>query len=184
VSSTVTRVTADELLAMPKDGYRYALVKGELIRMSPTGHEHGIVALHIAAALHDYVRAKNLGATYAAETGFLIAQNPDTVRAPDAAFVRRQRMEAAGTVRSFWIGAPDLAVEVVSPGDTVREVEEKVTQWMEAGALMVWVISPRLRTVTIYRSLNDIDTLTEKDLLDGGKVIPGFQIAVADLFDF
>ncbi len=168
---------------MPDDGHRYALVKGELIRMSPTGHEHGIVALHIASALHDYVKAKNLGATYAAETGFLIAQNPDTVRAPDAAFVRRERVEAASPVKSFWIGAPDLAVEVVSHGDTVRVVEEKVTEWLEAGALMVWVISSRLRTVTSYRSLTDINTRTEKDLLDGGDVIPGFQISVADLFD-
>lgn len=169
---------------MPDDGYRYALVKGELTRMSPTGHEHGIVALHIAAALHDYVKAKDLGATYAAETGFLITRNPDTVRAPDAAFVRRERLEAAGTIKSFWIGAPDLAVEVVSPGDAAREVEQKVAQWLEAGAVMVWVIRPELRTVTICTLLNDIVTLTHKDLLDGGSVIPGFQIAVADLFDF
>src|SRR5258708_4028405 len=123
---------------MPDDGYRYALVKGELTRMSPTGHEHGIVALHIAAALHDYVKAKNLGATYAAETGFLITRNPDTVGAPDAAFVRRERLEAAGTIKSFWIGAPDLAVEVVSPGDSAREGGQKGKQWLLGRGLRCW----------------------------------------------
>ena len=176
-------LTADELLALPDDGNRYELVKGGLIQMSPTGHEHGIVALHIAAALHDFVKANNLGASYAAETGFLITRNPDTVRAPDAAYVRKERLEAAGAIKSFWVGAPDLAVEVVSPGDTVREVEEKVAEWLEAGALMVWIVSPRLRTVTSYRSLTEIVTFTEKDQLKADDILPGFQIDVRELFD-
>jgi Uma2 family endonuclease len=184
VSFIVTKtVTADELLALPDDGNRYELVKGELIQMSPTGHEHGIVALHIAAALHDFIKAHNLGASYAAETGFLIAQNPDTVRAPDAAYVRKDRLEAAGPIKSFWVGAPDLVVEVVSPGDTVREVEEKVAEWLAAGTLMVWIISPRLRTVTSYRSLTEIVTFTEKDTLEADDVLPGFRIDVRELFE-
>jgi Uma2 family endonuclease len=184
VSSTVTRlVTADELIAMPDDGFRYELVKGELIRMSPTGHEHGIVAMNIAGPLHRHVKSSNLGIVYAAETGFILSQNPDTVRAPDVAFVQIERINQTGDVKSYWIGAPDLAVEVVSPGDTVGEVESKVKEWLEAGAVMVWVASPKLRTVTVYRSLSEILVLTEKNTLDGGNVVPGFRIAVSDIFD-
>jgi len=183
VSSTITKlVTADELIAMPDDGFRYELVKGELIRMSPTGHEHGIVAMNVAGPLHQHVKSNKLGAVYAAETGFIIEQNPDTVRAPDVAFVAKERIAQAGKVKSYWIGAPDLGVEVISPGDTVGEVESKVTEWLEAGTRLVWLVSPKLRTVTIYRSLTDITTLTEKDTLDGSHVVPGFRIAVGEIF--
>ncbi len=132
--------------------------------------------------LDNHVSAHRLGVVCAAETGFLLAQNPDTVRAPDIAFVRRERIEKAGEVKGYWVGAPDLAVEVTSPGDTIREVEAKVAQWLEAGARMVWVVSSKLRTVTVYRSLTDIVVLTEKDTLDGGDVVPGFQMRVAEIF--
>jgi Uma2 family endonuclease len=183
VSLTVTKVvTADELLAMPDDGFRYELVKGELIRMSPTGHDHGVVAMNIAGPLHQHVKEKNLGVVYAAETGFIIRENPDTVRAPDVAFVERTRLSQASKVEGYWRGAPDLVVEVVSPSDTVGNVEEKVKEWLEAGVRMVWVVSPKLRTVTVYRSLTEIVMLTEKDILEGGDCVPGFQLAVAKIF--
>jgi Uma2 family endonuclease len=183
VSSTITRsVTADELLAMPDDGYRYELVKGELIQMSPPGDEHGRVTMHVAAPLYQHVKEHGLGVVYAAETGFKLESDPDTVRAPDVAFVSRTRAEQAGKVEGYWIGAPDLAVEVLSPNDQRRRVDEKVAHWLAAGSRMVWVVSPKLRTVTVYLSLTDISVLTEKDTLHGSHVIPGFQIAVADLF--
>jgi Uma2 family endonuclease len=183
VSTTITKlVTADELLAMPDDGWRYELVKGELIRIAPAGFQHGEVAMNIGAPLHEYVKRNNLGRVYAAETGFILTQDPDTVRAPDAAFIRRDRVEKVRRVKGYGIGPPDLAVEVVSPGDTVREVTAKAAEWLEAGARMVWVVSPKLRTVTIYRSLTDIAVITEKDTLDGGDVVPGFQIPVAEIF--
>jgi Uma2 family endonuclease len=183
VSATLTKpVTADELLAMPDDGNRYELVKGELVTMAPTGYEHGVRTVELTTALHTHIKARKLGVVCAAETGFLLRQDPDTVRAPDIAFITRERVEKAGTVKSYWIGPPDLAVEVISPSDTVRQVEEKVAEWLEAGARTVWVVSPKLHTVTVYRSLVDIVTLTEKDLLDGGEVVPGFQINVAEIF--
>jgi Uma2 family endonuclease len=183
MSATITRsVTADELLAMPDDGYRYELIKGELVRMAPTGHKHGIVTMHVAGPLYRYVKDNNLGEVYGAESGFVVSQDPDTVRAPDVAFVRRERIEIAGEVDSYWMGAPDLAVEVVSPRDTVSEVEEKVAEWLESGARMVWVVSPKLHTITVYRSLTNIVTLTEKDKLEGADVLPGFQIDVAEIF--
>ena len=183
MSATITRpVTADELLAMPDDGYRYELVKGELIRMAPTGSEHGEVAMDLAGPLHQHVKRHNLGKVYAAETGFKLQSDPDTVRAPDIAFVRLERVRQMGRPKGFWPGAPDLAVEVVSPGDTVSEVEEKVAEWLEGGSRMVCVVSPKLHTVTVYRSLTDIVTLTEKDMLDGADVVPGFQMNVAEIF--
>jgi len=183
MSTEVQLMTADELLAKPDDGFVYELIKGELIKVSPPpGHEHGLVAMNIAGPLYEYVKARKLGNVYAAETGFLLEQSPDTVRAADASFVSRTRIETAGPVEGYWVGVPDLAVEVLSPGDTVRRVEGKVAQWLEVGTRMVWVISPRLHTVTVYRSLRDIETLTENDTLDGGDVVPGFRISVSEIF--
>ena len=183
MSASITKLmTSDELLVMPDDGYRYELVKGELTRMAPTGHKHGIVTMHVAGPLYRHVKDNNLGEVYGAESGFVISQDPDTVRAPDVAFVRRERIEIAGEVKSYWLGAPDLAVEVVSPGDTVSEVEQKVAEWLEGGSRMVWVVSPKLHTITVYRSLTNIVTLTENDKLDGADVVPGFQMKVAEIF--
>jgi Uma2 family endonuclease len=170
------------LYAMPDDGFRYELVQGDLIRMSPAGDEHGEITVKITAPLFDYVNAHNLGKVYAAETGFLIRQDPDSVRAPDVAFVSRQRIEAAGRIKSYRIGAPDLAVEVLSPGDSARYIESKVMEWLDAGARVVWVVSPKGRTVTVYSVPTTAVVLTEHDILDGGEVVPGFQILVADLF--
>jgi Uma2 family endonuclease len=183
MSSTTTRlVTADELLMMPDDGFHYELVKGELKRMPPTGDEHGGVTMTLAAPLYQYVKLNKLGRVYAAETGFKLESDPDTVRAPDIAFVSTERIEAAGRVQGYRSGAPDLAVEVFSPGNTKREMAEKVEQYFAAGARLVWVVNPKSKTVTVYRSLTDVTVLTEKDTLDGGEVVPGFQIPVAEIF--
>ena len=128
------------------------------------------------------MRAHTLGTVYAAETGFKLASNPDVVRAPDVAFVRRERVEEVGDVEGYWPGAPDLAVEVISPSDTYGEVQEKVFDWLDAGTKMVILVMPRKRTVTVYRSLSDIIMLTEHDMLDGGDVVPGWKIPVRELF--
>ena len=183
MSAILTKpMTADELLAMPDDGYRYELVEGELRRMSPAGDEHGQVGMELAIPLGSHVKKNKLGKLYLAETGFLIRTNPDTVRAPDIAFVRMERIKQTPGIKGYRVGAPDLAVEVVSPGDTVNEVEDKIAEWLEGGARMVWVVSPKLHTVTVYRSLTDIVTLTAKDKLDGAEVVPGFQMNVAEIF--
>lgn len=181
-SATIKLVTAEELLMMPDDGFCYELVKGELKRMPPTGDEHGGVTMQLAAPLYQYVKLNNLGRVYAAETGFKLENDPDTVRAPDIAFVSMERIQSAGKVQGYRSGAPDLAVEVLSPGNTKREMVEKIEEYFAAGARLVWVVNPKSKTIAVYRSLTDVVTLTEKDTLDGGAVVPGFQISVAEIF--
>ena len=176
------QVTADELLYMPDDGFRYELVQGELRRMNPAGNVHGRVAMSFAWRLARHVEENRLGTVYAAETGFKLATVPDTVRAPDVAFVALSRVEAVGEVEGFWPGAPDLAVEVISPGDTYAEVEEKVFDWLDAGTKMVVVINPRQHSATVYRSQTDITALTEADVFNGGDIVPGFELAVREIF--
>ena len=111
------------------------------------------------------------------------AHDPDTVRAPDIAFIRKDHVPREKPKEAYWPGAPDLAVEVVSPGDTVSEVDEKVQEWLDAGAMMVWVVKPRSRSVIVYRSATDVKILTEKDDLSGEDVLPGFRCGVREIFE-
>jgi len=138
--------------------------------------------MRIAAHLFQHVEAHHLGTVYAAETGFQLTQDPDTVRAPDVAFISRQRGEAVGEIEGYWPGAPDVAVEVISPSDRYTDVEDKVVEWLEAGCRMVIVVNPRQRSVTVYRSHTDMVRLTEEDTLDGGEVVPGWQLPIKEVF--
>ncbi len=175
-------LTAEELWKMPDDGYRYELVKGVLRKMPPAGFEHGIRSVKIGRHLDAHVEKHGLGCVCGAETGFTIARNPDTVRAPDAAFVRREAIAERGIVKGYWEGAPDLAVEVISPGDTYTEVAEKVEDWLTAGCAMVWVINPRRETVEVHRPGEESTVLSGADILEGGDVVEGFRCEVEELF--
>ncbi|HEY6689431.1 MAG TPA: Uma2 family endonuclease [Rubrobacter sp.] len=176
------QVTANELLHMPDDDFRYELVRGELRQMNPAGNVHGRIAVRVTWRLAQHVEENRLGTVYAAETGFRLASDPDTVRAPDVAFVSQARIEAVGEVEGFWPEAPDLAVEVVSPADSYSGVEEKVFDWLDAGTKMVVVINPRQRSATVYKSSTDIVALAEADVLAGGDIVPGFELAVQEIF--
>ena len=184
MSVVTERVTADDLISMPDDGHRYELVQGELRKMAPAGGPHGVVAGNVFLSLANHIKAAGLGTVFAAETGFRLATNPDTVRAPDCAFVARDRIERVGIPAGYWPGAPDLVVEVVSPGDTFTEVEEKVIAWLAAGCRMVIVLDPRKQTASVYRGPNALSArlLSPADTLSGEDVVPGWSIVVAQLF--
>ena len=170
--------TAADLEQLSGDGFRYELVDGEVRKMTLASNEHGKIAMRVAWRLAQHVETHGLGSVYAAETGFRLASDPDTVRAPDAAFVNQARLDAVGAVAGYWPGAPDLVVEVVSPGDRSGEV----AAWLAAGTQMVVVIEPRLRTVAVHRADGVIRTLGAGDMLEGGAVVPGWEVPVVALF--
>jgi Uma2 family endonuclease len=176
-------VNAEELFEMPDDGMRRELVRGEVRTMTPAGRRHGRVAMRIGMRLSHYVEQQGLGEVYAAETGFRLESDPDTVRAPDVSFLRRERVEETGDVVGYSPGAPDLAVEVLSPDDRFAEVEEKVLEWLDAGTRVVVVVNPETRTATVYRSRSQITVLAEEDVLDGGDVVPGWTLPVREIFE-
>ncbi len=175
-------VTAEELLEMPDDGSRYELVRGELRKMAPAGARHGRSAGKVARPLMNHVATNNLGEVYIAEAGFLLSTDPDIVRVPDVAFVRRERFELVGDVDGFFPGPPDLVVEVISPNDRYTEVAEKVEDWLAAGTRMVVVVDSRRRVAVVHLPGREPITLTEQDTLDGGDVVPGWSITVAEIF--
>lgn len=174
--------TAEDLWDLPDDGMRYELVRGELRVMVPPGAEHGRVAATVAGLLFIHTRETEAGITFAAETGFLLARDPDTVRAPDAAFVASERAEAVGRTERYWPGAPDFVAEVISPGDTFAEVEEKALDWLAAGTKVVLVIDPARRTATTYRGPEAVQVHMGDTLLDLGDAVPGWRVALADFF--
>jgi Uma2 family endonuclease len=181
--STTAQVTAADLLALPTGmGQRYELVLGELRVMSPSGWQHGNVVSNLHGLLESFVRQHNLGMMFGAETGFRLARNPDTVRAPDCAFISKQNLPDAMPQEGFWPGAPDLAVEVLSPNDRTGEVEEKIEAWLAKGTHAVWIVDPKLQTVTTYEPGNRVSVKSTGQTLDGGNVVPGFTCSVDDLF--
>ena len=175
--------TAEQLFALPDDGKRYELIGGVLRMMSPAGSEHGDVAMVIGASLYRHVKQLGIGKTYAAETGFLIARNPDTVLAADAAFVSFQVLEKTPRTRGYLNVAPDLVVEVVSPNDVFSEVEEKVSQWLAAGSKLVLVANPNDRTLRVYCSSEKIQILRGGEVFDSGDACSNWQLGVDEVFE-
>jgi Uma2 family endonuclease len=178
-----TLMTAEDLWRLPDDGMRHELVRGELRTMAPTGAEHGDYCGALITSLRVHAHTRRLGRVLAGDVGFRLTTNPDTVRCPDAAFIRRERWLAAGRVTGLWIGAPDLAAEVVSPNDLYTEVEDKVAQWLEFGTRMVLVVNPRRRTVAVHRPDRPPRILTLDDAIDGEDVVPGWTLPLRELFD-
>jgi len=166
---------------MPDDGMRRELVEGRVLTMEPSGFNHGRVAATANRLLGAHAHATGIGATVAAETGFILATDPDTVRAPDAAFVSRARVEAVGETVRFWPGAPDFALEVASPGDGPREIEAKAKAWLAAGTSAVLVLDPAAKAATVYRPGCQPRTSTDGQL-DLTDAVPGWRVAVADFF--
>ena len=174
--------TAEDLLALGEEE-RYELSEGRLVPMSPTGFLHGDVELALAAALRAFVQPRQLGRIVVGEVGFVLRRDPDTVRAADIAFIRADRLPPEGPPSGFFEGAPDLAVEILSPFDRYPDLLHKVSQWLEAGTRLVWVVDPVRRTVTAFQPDGTLRLLDESAELDGGEVLPGFRYPVQDLFE-
>lgn len=180
---TAKQLTAEELLQLTSDRFRYELIEGELRIMEPPGSEHGFVAMRIGVRLANHVENNKLGHVFAAETGFLLRSNPDTVRAPDASFVSQELFDRVGLRKGYWPGAPDLAVEVLSPTDTHPEIERKVRDWLDAGARMVVAVDPVDRSASVYRAAEDIVVIGDDGVLDGADVVPGWRLPLRDVFE-
>ena len=177
-------MTAEDLLNMPDDGRQYELIEGKLIELTPPpGSIHGSVAGNAYWELRSFVGSRMLGKVFAAETGFRISFNPDTVRAPDAAFVSAERLPDGDLPAGYLPFAPDLLVEVVSPSDRAVDVRDKVRMWLADGARLVWVVYPSTKTVEAYRSKTDVTIVEGDQPLDGAPVLEDFSIPVSRLFE-
>ena len=178
------RMTAEDLFVLPDDGYRYELTGGGLVRMTPTGAEHGAVTARLGQILTEHVVARGAGVCCGAETGFILRRGPDVVRAPDAAFVARERIPKTGVPRSYWPFAPDLAVEVVSPSDRLGDVRAKIDECLEAGTRLVWLVEPAARVVHVHRPRREAQVVGGGGVLTGADVLPEFRCAVRRLFSW
>jgi len=179
MSTTTTHLmTAEDLLNMPDDGNRHELIKGELLTMPVPKLLHGFVTVNLTVLLHSHIKANNLG-LLVGESGFHLESGPDTVLGPDIAFIARDRV---GTDKDcFYPGAPDLAVEVLSPSDRMGKVERKTALYLELGGRSVWNVDPRKRTVEVCHANGERKLFHESDeLVDD--TVPGFRVAVSEIF--
>ena len=180
MSTTTTHLmTAEDLLNLPDDGNRHELIKGELLTMPVPKPLHGFATMNLSALLYNHVKANNLGLLFG-ESGFKLETEPDTVLGPDIAFVARHRV--ATIPDSFFDGAPDLAVEVLSPGDRKGKVDRKTALWLELGARSVWNVDPHKRTVEVNHADGNRRLFHESDeLVDD--TVPGFRVPVSKIFE-
>jgi Uma2 family endonuclease len=172
-------ITIQEFERMALDG-RWELIDGEPVEMTPAAGRSGWISATIVALLANHVRKSLLGWAFSAETGFILFDDRQTVRSPDAAVVLRSRL--AELPDSFVPMAPDLAVEVLSPSDRMADALAKIAMYLQAGTPLVWLVNPATRTVVVFRSEMDPVTLGASDILDGRDVLPGFSVPVAEIF--
>lgn len=176
-------MTADDLLRLYGKGARGELIRGVLHETMPTGYEHGKIVMNLGILLGNFVKPRKLGSLTASDSGVWLERDPDTVREPDIAYFSAERMPPGVRVTGYAEVAPDLVVEVVSPNNTLVEVNDKALMWLSYGVSLVWVVHPDTRTVDIYRSGRAATTLAEDDSIDGLDVLPGFTCSVSEIFE-
>lgn len=176
-------LTAAELLALDSQGVRGELIRGVLTEVTPAGQEHGEIVANLVIALGDFVKPRGLGRLTASDAGVWLERAPDTVREPDVAYFSAERIPSGVRVTGYSEVVPDLVVEVVSPGDSRREVDDKVRMWLRHGVRLVWTAQPDNRTVDVHRRGEPVATLADGDALDGMDVLPGFTCPLSEVFD-
>jgi Uma2 family endonuclease len=172
-----TLLSLEEFAALPDDGMKHELNEGELITMPPPKPRHGTCQVRLAAALLEYVTARGAGQVFT-ESGYRLT--PHTVRGPDVSFVRKSRLQNPD---EYFEGGPDLAVEIVSPGDDASDLREKIKQYLNAGTSAVWVIYPRSRQIEIHTPDKTIQTLGTEDALEAPDLLPGFHFSVQAILE-
>ncbi|MBA3416853.1 MAG: Uma2 family endonuclease [Chloroflexia bacterium] len=182
MTTTTTLMTAEDLLLMPDDGRKLELVRGELHVMAPVNFEHLEFVGWLQFKIGGFVYANSLG-IIGPEGGFVLDRRPDIVLAPDLAFVRADRLPPMADRTSYAEMSPDLAIEVLSPSNRAQEMLDKVLLYLEAGTRLVWIFDPNREAVTVHTPDRVARTLLVGDTLDGGDVLPGFSLPVAELFD-
>lgn len=180
--ATTKLLTIEDLADLDDTPGRFDLIRGELIEMSPAGFRHGILGMRIARKIADFGEEHDLGEVPTSETGFILSRNPDVLLCPDVAFVRFDRLPPVEGQEGILELAPDLVVEVVSPTDRQRDVTRKVIEYLDGGVRIVWLVEPADKVVTVFTSDRKSSTLTIEDELDGGDVLPGFRLPLADVF--
>lgn len=179
--TTTAPLTAEEFLYEQPDDLRAELVAGGMIMEPLPGLEHGWLCIEISYHLRRFVEDHRLGRVFA-ETGYVLERDPDTVRGPDVSFVAEDRWAATRDRRKFFEGPPDLAVEIASPGDSRRHLADKARTYLASGARLVWVVWPESRTVEVHRPGSPPETLAASDVLNGGAVLPGFDLPLSRIF--
>ena len=171
-------MTAEELMNIDDEPNRHELIKGELLTMPPPGYPHGRVTMKLSILLGTYIETYNLGVA-SSEIGFKLESDPDTVLGPDISFISRDRMDILSD--GYPHGAPDVAVEVLSPSDRKTQVQRKTALWLELGAKSVWNVNPRKRTVEVVRADGERKLFHDTDeLVDD--TVPGFRVPVSEIF--
>ncbi|MBZ0169658.1 hypothetical protein MELA_01159 [Candidatus Methylomirabilis lanthanidiphila] len=182
--TTKVRMTAQDLWRLGEGDVRRELVNGEVIEMTPVGGVHGKITLRVSRKLVEHVDQQGGGEVLVGDVGFVLnlPTDPERVRAPDVAFVASDRLPEGQLPQGFLHGAPDLAVEVLSPTDNPVDIQQKVRDYLDAGARLVWVIAPAARTATVYRADSSARLLRETEALEGETVLPGFLLPLAEIF--
>jgi Uma2 family endonuclease len=181
---TRTRLTAQDLWRLGEGDVRRELVDGEVVETAPVGGIHGEVTGRIYRKLAEHVERRGGGKVVVGDVGFVVRlpNDPQRVRAPDVAFVSLEKLPAGELPRGFLPGAPDLAVEVLSPSDNPIDIQQKVRDYLEARTRQVWAVAPEAKSLTVYRADGSARLLREHESLDGEDVLPGLSIPAAELF--
>ncbi len=182
-TTKVNLLTAEDLLELSSQGVRGELIRGVLCETMPAGMEHGEIAVALSSELRRYVRPLRLGRVVGSDAGVLLQRGPDTVREPDVYFISAERLPIDERVQGYLEVVPEIVAEVISPGDSQRDVNDKTRMWLSHGVVLVWEIYPEERAIVVNNAEGPPVTLTEDDTLDGGDVLPGFRCPLRDIFD-
>lgn len=178
--STKTLMSDEELMQLPDDGHKYEYVDGEL-KVSPAGILHEIIGVKLIYKLYEFVKKHKLGYVCGSSAGYRMKSG--NTRSPDVSFINKSKLPEGKSPEGFAHFAPNLAVEILSPSDSLKGVQEKIKEYFDNGSELVWIINPKKRTAKDYRSLNNYEILHENDKLTGGDVLPGFSCDLKDLFE-